>query len=298
MGAHSLPVDGVDSEKRDVEGSPSPGRRRGMSSRNRLLFFLAAWLTVLMPFLFWWSTWFGRPLNARQMAEYLRDDQHPRHIQHAIVQLGERMIRRDPSATAFYPDLVRLASHAREEVRSTDAWAMGQDPSGAGFHDVLLKLLDDPSVLVRGNAALSLVRFGDGTGRAQIVALLEPATITTPYSGQVVDSASVGTAIHQGGLVAKIQDGGQLQELRSPITGRIGNLAASRGARVGAGESIATVEPAEEQIWEALRALYLVGQPADLPTVRRYERDLPEISDRVRQQAIATDRAIQDRARN
>ena len=37
--------------------------RHRMSTRNRLLFFLTAWLIVLMPFLFWWSTWFGRQLS-------------------------------------------------------------------------------------------------------------------------------------------------------------------------------------------------------------------------------------------
>jgi hypothetical protein len=45
-----------------------------------------------------------------------------------------------------------------------------------------------------------------------------------------------------------------------------------------------------------LRALYLIGQPEDIPTVRRYERNLPEISDAVRQQAMLTEQAIQQRA--
>ncbi len=67
-----------------------------MSTRNRLLFFLTAWLIVLMPFLFWWSTWFGRHLSDTQITEYLNDDKHPRHIQHALVQLGERMATATP----------------------------------------------------------------------------------------------------------------------------------------------------------------------------------------------------------
>ena len=66
-----------------------------MSTRNRLLFFLTAWLLVLMPFLFWWSTWFGRALKPKEMNEYLNDNAHPRHIQHAIVQLGQRMSQHD-----------------------------------------------------------------------------------------------------------------------------------------------------------------------------------------------------------
>src|SRR5713101_2111287 len=146
---------------------PSKPRPR-MSTRNRLLFFLTAWLIVLMPFLFWWNTWFGRQLSDKQLAEYLNDDKHPRHIQHALVQLGQRMSQRSANSARWYPNLVRLASYPVEEVRNTDAWVMGQDTSAAGFHETLAKMLNDPSPMVRGNAALSLVRFGDASGRPQI----------------------------------------------------------------------------------------------------------------------------------
>jgi hypothetical protein len=56
------------------------------------------------------------------------------------------------------------------------------------------------------------------------------------------------------------------------------------------------VDPGAEQVWEALRALYLIGQTEDLPAITPYERELPEISDRVRQQAVLTERAIRERA--
>lgn len=277
--------------------APQPSRPR-LSTRNRLLFLFVAWLVVLMPFLFWWSTWFGRALTTKQMGEYLNDNTHPRHIQHAIVQLGQRMSRHDPSAARWYADLVRLASHPLEEVRSTDAWVMGQDTAGRGFHEALLKMLEDPSLIVRGNAALSLVSFGDSSGRPQIVSLLQPVTITSPTAGRVVDSAVAGTAIHQGGLIAKLQDGDgqQTRELRSPITGRVRTLSTATGASVVPGTAIAIVEPGEEQVWEALRALYLIGQVEDLPAIRPYQRELPEVPDRVRQQAIEAERAIQERA--
>ena len=280
-----------------ADSLPHPARPR-MSTRNRLLFFLTAWLLVLMPFLFWWSTWFGRTLTDKEMGEYLNDNAHPRHIQHAIVQLGQRMSQHDGSAARWYPDLVRLASNSHEEVRSTDAWVMGQDTAGAGFHKTLLKMLNDPSVIVRGNAALSLVRFGDASGRAQIVSLLQPVVITSTSAGRIVDSAVVGTAIHQGGLIAKLKkDDGQVEELRSPMTGRVRALSAATGANVASGAAIATIEPGEEQVWEALRALYLIGQVDDLAAIRPYERELRENSDRVRQQALDTEKAIQERSR-
>jgi len=209
--------------------------------------------------------------------------------------LGERMGRRDPAAARWYPELIRLSAHQVEEVRNTDAWVMGQDTSAPGFHESLLKMLNDPSPIVRGNAALSLVRFGDASGHAQIVALLQPAKIMAPTSGAVTDADKIGTAIHQGGLVAKLQDGQQTTELRSPISGRIRTISVAPGTRVAAGTVIATVDPGDEQVWEALRALYLIGQVDDLPAIRPYERDLPEISGRVRQQAVLTEKAIRQR---
>ena len=267
-----------------------------MSTRNRLLFFLVAWLIVLMPFLFWWSTWFGRRLSDTQVTEYLNDDKHPRHIQHALVQLGERMARHDTGATRWYPQLLRLASHPVEEVRNTDAWVMGQDTSLPAFHETLLETLEDSSQVVRGNAALSLVRFGDAAGRPQIVALLQPATVVAPAAGRVIDIDKVGTPVRQGGLIAKLQDAGRTTEVRAPITGRIRSLSIAVGAPVAAGAEIASIDPGSEQVWEALRALYLVGPFEDIPAIRPYERNLPEIPDRLREQAALTDKAIQARS--
>ena len=268
-----------------------------MSRTQKILFFATGWLIVLMPFLFWWNTWFGRHLSDQQMTEYLHDSKKPRHIQRALVQVSDRMLRNDASSKQWYPDLIRLASDPVEEVRNTDAWVMGQDTTGAGFHEMLLKMLSDPSPLVQGNAALSLVRFGDATGHPQIVALLEPARIAAPADGRIVDGDRPGTPIHQGGLLAKLEAtaGGLPVEIRSPIPGRIRSVA-QPGANVVAGAEVAVVDPSTEQVWEALRALYLVGQVDDLAAIRPYERDLPDISNDVRQQAAETEKAIQARA--
>ena len=284
----------------DTSNSPSfteqPAKpHRRMSTRNRLLFFLTAWLIVLMPFLFWWNTWFGRQLSDKQLNEYLRDDKKPRHIQHALVQIGERLAKHDTSVTRLYPEVVRLASYPIEEVRNTDAWVMGQDTSGAGFHETLLKMLNDPSPLVRGNAALSLVCFGDATGRPQILALLQSAEVKAPQSGTVIDTSTVGTAIHQSGVVAKLEQNGQTIEIRSPIAGRLRNLSVKTGQSVATGDEIATLDPSTDQVWEALRALYLVGKLDDLPAILPYERELPDIPDHVRQQAVLTEKAIRER---
>jgi HEAT repeats/Biotin-requiring enzyme len=271
--------------------------RPGMSTRHRILFFVTAWFIAFMPVLFWWNTWFGRNLSDKQVTEYLQDDRHPRHIQHALVQMGERMSHHDTAVTRWYPDLVRLASHPVEEVRNTDAWVLGQDTTAPGSHDALLKMLTDSSPLVRGNAALSLVRYRDATGRPQIVELLQSVGIVAPIAGRVVDADKPGTVIRQGGLIAKLQNEQQTSEVRSPISGRIRNLFVQTGQTISAGTEVATIDPAIEQAWEGLRALYLIGQPDDLAAVTPYERELPEVPDHIRQQALLTDKAIRERAR-
>ena len=277
---------------------PDSKPKRSMSRTQKILFFATGWLIVLMPFLFWWNTWFGRHLSDQKLTEYLHDDKKPRHIQHALVQLGDRMSHADPKAKQWYPDLQRLATNPVEEVRNTDAWVMGQDTSGAGFHDSLLKMLQDQSPMVRGNAALSLVRFGDSAGRPQIVALLQSAQITAPASGTIIDADRPGTAIHQGGLVAKLKadESSQLLEIRSPVPGRIRSVAPT-GAKVASGAEVAVIDPGSDQVWEALRALYLIGQPEDLSAIRPYERDVPDVSNDVRQQAQETEKAIQARSK-
>jgi hypothetical protein len=281
--------------------TPTVNPRKSMSRTQKILFFVTGWLIVLMPFLFWWNTWFGRQLSNQQLTAYLHDDKKPRHIQQALVQISERISRHDAAVAQWYPELVALSADPVEEVRNTDAWVMGQDTSGTGFHETLLRMLNDSSPMVRGNAALSLVRFGDATGRPQIVALLQPAQITAPQAGRIADSDRPGTAIHQGGLIAKLasSNSGASQtviEIRSPIPGRIRSVAGT-GTNVLVGAEIAVVEPGTEQVWEALRALYLVGQPEDIPAIRPYERDLPDISNDVRQQAQETEKAIRERAK-
>src|SRR5271166_1527157 len=94
---------------------PVPKPKRPMSRTQKILFFATGWLIVLMPFLFWWNTWFGRHLSEQQLTEYLHDDKKPRHIQHALVQMGERMSHSDAATKQWYPELMRLANDPVEE---------------------------------------------------------------------------------------------------------------------------------------------------------------------------------------
>jgi len=273
-----------------------PPKRPPMPRRTRILFYLVAWLIVLMPFLFWRGTWFGRPLSNAEITKYLHDDQKPRHIQHALVQIGERISRGDRNIGQWSADLVRLASYPVEEVRNTDAWIMGQDNSNQQFHAALLKMLDDPSPLVRGNAALALVRFGDASGRPQIVAMLKPLAVAAPTSGRVTTVARAGEPANHGTVLVKLDDHGQLVEVRAPISGHIRSIEAQPGADVAQGAQLAVLNPGDQQVWEALRALYAVGQPDDLAVIEAYKNPPREYSPRIAQQATETEKAIRERS--
>src|SRR5882724_1748444 len=55
----------------DSPAKPASSPHHKMSARSRFLIFLTAWLIVLMPFLFWWNTWFGRRLTDKQFTDFL-----------------------------------------------------------------------------------------------------------------------------------------------------------------------------------------------------------------------------------
>ena len=81
----------------------------------------------------------------------------------------------------------------------------------------------------------------------------------------------------------------ELLEIRSPLPGKFERKLAEEGAMVEAEEEILLLSPGEEHAWEALRALYLVGQSEDLAEIERFARGAAgEMSPRVQQQAALT----------
>src|SRR5215813_10515532 len=126
---------------------------------SNIWLIIVAALFIIVPFLTWYLTWFGRSLSDDKIAEYLADDQHPRNIQHALTQIEARMEKNDASVKKFYPRIVELTTNPNTEVRKTVAWVMGQDNASEEFHRALLSLLNDTEPLVRRNAAVQLVRF-------------------------------------------------------------------------------------------------------------------------------------------
>jgi biotin carboxyl carrier protein len=254
-----------------------------------------AFLFVLMPFLFWNATWFGRPLNDSQISKALGDHAHPRDIQHAQTQLELRIEAGDPSVRKWYPQIVELAADPVNEIRITDAWVMGQDNSSEEFHEALKKLLTDPNVMVQRNAALSLVRFKDDSGHAQIVAMLKPSEMNSPFDGKLLTRLKPGDVINTGTMVAHIESPGGRREVRSIVPGTLDRWLAANESNVTTDQPILSLLPSESAAWEALRALYLIGTIDDLPEVAHFARGVDGMSPQIAQQAQATIKAINKR---
>ncbi len=136
---------------------------------------IVAILFVVGSFLAWYFTWFGRGLSDAEITKYLSDYNHPRHVQHAVLQVQARMERGDKAAAQWYPHILALAGNPETEFRLTAAWVMGSDQTSEDFHNALKKLLADEQPIVRRNAALALVRFNDATGRLELTAM--PAAV-------------------------------------------------------------------------------------------------------------------------
>ena len=267
---------------------------RSRRPSNVWLIIVAA-LFIIVPFLTWYGTWFGRELSDDEIAEYLSDDKSPRHIQHALLQIEQRIEKHDPNVKKFYPQIIALTRNPVAEIRKTTAWVMGQDPVAEEFHRALLPLLADSEPLVRRNAALQLVRFGDASGRPELRAMLQPFEVKSTMAGTIVSLLPRGSKIKAGGLLARIRDASNtVSEFRSPLDGAIGSLSVKEGEVVVVGQTIAWLSPDQATISDALRGLAFVGTKDDLPLVESCAQ--ADASAETSQQASLTAKAIKSRA--
>ena len=257
---------------------------------------ILAILFVAATFLAWYFSWFGRGLSDADISKYLADDKKPRHVQHALLQIQHRMERGDGSAKSWYPQLIALSENPETEYRLTVAWLMGFDNQSKEFHDALLKLVRDPEPIVRRNAALALVRFGDPSGREELVAALKPYALKAPADGVVASSLQEGATIARRTLLARIQQSdGKIAEIRSPLPGRVDKLLKPNGSQVARDDEILNLISDEDSVWEALRGLSLVGTKDDLQLVQSYATSA-DASSRIKEQASLTAKTIQNRA--
>jgi biotin carboxyl carrier protein len=270
-----------------------PATTKEKRSSNFWLIVVAA-LFIIVPFLAWYFTWFGRNLSDADIATYLSEENNPRHIQHALLQLEQRMERGDPTVKKFYPQIVASTKSQTAEVRKTAAWVLGQDNKSEEFHRALLDLLSDADPLVRRNAALQLVRFGDASGRPELRAMLQSFEVKAPFAGTMVSLLPQGSNVHSGALLGRIRDTSNIvQEFRSPLDGQIARLAVKEGDFVTSGQAIGLMNPDQATVQDALRALVYVGIKDDLPLVQSYVQ--AGANSQTAQQAIATTKAIEGR---
>lgn len=256
---------------------------------------------VLMPYLFWQATWFGRPMDDAQMAKAFTDAQHPRDAQHALSQIADRMMSADAnvraSAQAWYPQVLSAAVNSHYEIRLTAAWVMGQDNSSPDFHAALLKMLGDSNSIVQRNAALQLVRFNDAAGHDVIVSMLKPYAMPSPGAGKLVERLVTGDVVNPGTKVGRLEAPGKdASDVRTEVPGTLAQWAVADGSAVSAGQTILVLDPGAESTWEALRGLYLVGRADDIPAVMPFARGVDGMPPNVAQQAKATLDAIRQRS--
>jgi biotin carboxyl carrier protein len=301
----------------------------GVSRRpSNIWLIIVASLFIIVPFLSWYFTWFGRSLSDEKIVEYLSDEKKPRNIQHALTQIESRMEKSDPAVKKFYPRILELAKSPTADVRKTVAWVMGQDNTSEDFHRALLSLLGDSEPLVRRNAALQLVRFGDASGRPELRAMLQPFEAKSPMAGTIVSILPVGSQLSAGALLARIRASSStgtnaaaspithhpspitspassntqhptplpvsrdVQEFRAPVDGEIASLAVKEGDTVTIGQTIATLKPDKASVSAALRGLAYVGTAEDLPFV---ESLVQTVDSEIARQASTTAKAIRSR---
>jgi len=276
----------------DLKVRPSNAGKRVRASGPILIL---AVLFVAATFLAWYFTWFGRGLSDADITRYLSDTKSPRHVQHALLQVQQRIEGHDSSAKYWYPQIEALSTSPETEFRLTTAWLMGFDGQSEAFHAALLKLVHDDEPIVRRNAALALVRFNDSAGRQELVSVLSPYAVKAPTNGIVSSTLHVGSDVSRGTLLARVQQtDGKVIELRSPLQGRINEVSKPNGAQVTTTDQILTINSDEESVWETLRGLALIGTSADLDLIKPYANSTTA-APRVQQQAKLTIAAIENK---
>ena len=277
----------------------TPPKRPPLSKRWTFIILALTLLFVLMPFLFWRATWFGRPLSDAQLADVLQPKSNPHDIQHGLSQVSDRIVAHDPAVKRFYPQVIALSFNPEPPIRTMAAWTMGQDNQSPEFRAALLPMLNDSDLTVRRNAALALVRFDDTSGHDIIVGMLKAAAIDSPVSGVLQTRLKPNQTMNPGTLIARIGvlhvDARENVEVRSQIPGTLGRWIVSDGSSVTEGQHIAVVWPTDDEVWEALRALYLIGEPADLDIIAPYTRGGENAPPQLAQQARLTMEAIRSR---
>src|SRR5437870_11993071 len=99
------------------EAPLSPPRTR---QRSTWPLIIVAALFIIVPFLTWYTTWFGRDLSDEEIAKYLADEKSPRHIQHALSQIEARIEKGDASVKKFYLQVISVSKSTTSDILNTN----------------------------------------------------------------------------------------------------------------------------------------------------------------------------------
>ena len=273
-----------------------PNEKGSDARRRRTPWPLAvvAVLFVVVPFLTWYWTWFWRSLSDEEIEQYLNEGK-PRHTQHALSQVAERIERGDAGTSRWNSQVAALAASPSPDVRMTAAWVMGLEHRSEEFHAVLLKLVEDPEPIVRRNAALALVRFGDPHCRPELLAMLRPHTVIAPTEGTAVTALTAGSTVKRESLLVRYTlKPSMVEEIRSPLPGTIDKVLIKDGDSWHVGAELFVIAPDAEQASDALIGLAYFGEPEDVPEVERFGANAK--SDELKRKAALTAEAIKRRA--
>jgi hypothetical protein len=269
-------------------GATAAGRRR-----TPWPLAVVAVLFVVVPFLTWYWTWFGRSLSDDEVGKYLSEGK-PRHAQHALSQVAERFERGDGGAGRWNAEVVALAASPSPDVRMTAAWVMGVEHKSEEFHAALSKLVEDPEPIVRRNAALALVRFGDPRCRPALLSMLRPHTVVAPTEGTALTALTAGSNVKRETLLVRYAIKPNLiEEMRSPLPGVIEKASIKDGDSWPAGAELFVIAPDSEQARDALIGLAYFGEPEDVAEVERFASGAK--TDELKRRAALTAEAIKRR---
>ncbi len=107
-----MPASNSNGHAAEARGAPSAARRR-----TPWPLIVVAVLFVVVPFLAWYGTWFGRALTDEQIEQYLGEADKPRHVQHALSEIEKRISKGDREREA----LVSARRGARRKPREGGA---------------------------------------------------------------------------------------------------------------------------------------------------------------------------------
>ena len=278
--------------------APLPTRAVERVGRRRTPWPLAvvAVLFVVVPFLTWYWTWFGRTLGDAEIERYLSEG-NPRHAQHALSQVAERIENGEEGAGRWNSQVAALAGSPSPDVRMTAAWVMGVEHRSEEFHAALARLLEDPEPIVRRNAALALVRFGDARCRPELLAMLRPFPVSALTEGTAMTALTAGSVVKRDTLLVRYQFKPNLiEEIRSPLPGRIEKALIKDGDYWHVGAELFVIAPDTEQARDALIGLAYFGSAEDLPLIESFLTGGEGDSAEIKKQAALTAEAIKRRS--